>query len=141
LARRAKTESEYREVGRARGIDWAGRVLPNNVLEHTEWHCHNGHLFLARYNDLQQGRGCPYCSGRAHRKRTDYDEIGRRKGYTLIGDMPATTRQKTKWRGKDGKIVLASYQNMSERIDARTGHPGSNAYDRHKLDPESTRVL
>lgn len=126
MPRRAKTKPEYQAVGSDRGIDWAGSVLPYNALEHTEWRCRNGHLFSARYNDLQQGHGCPYCSGKAHKRREDYEVLGCRKGFVLIGDIPLTTREKAKWHQPGGKTVFATYHAMSHRKDAD---------GREKLDP------
>lgn len=117
MNRRTKTESDYRRVAIKRGIQWVGLSLPENVLVDTEWVCANGHKFIARYSDLQQGRGCGQCSGRSHKTLEDYQELGKRKGLVYVYEKPVMTRLKAPWRLPDGSVEDLTWRQVSYRPD------------------------
>lgn len=57
-----KDERDYHKLANQRGWCWLGHELPINTQTPTLWHCSEGHEWKARYNDIQQGRGCPHCA-------------------------------------------------------------------------------
>jgi len=66
---RSHPEEDYYRLAEVRGINYLG-PFPSNCGIHTEWQCAKGHkAWQATYNRIQQGDGCPSCSGR----RADFD--------------------------------------------------------------------
>jgi len=55
-----KTPADYHELAAERGFRWLGPEVPT-THDKTTWECGEGHLWEARYNDIQSGRGCPTC--------------------------------------------------------------------------------
>jgi hypothetical protein len=57
-----KTEADYHSLAKRRGFRWIGEMLPESTnLESTQWQCHKGHTWKARYNSISKGTGCPHC--------------------------------------------------------------------------------
>lgn len=55
-----KSPFDYQALAHIRGFEWLGPMV-ERVIYKTGWRCSLGHDWQARYNDLQQGRGCPQC--------------------------------------------------------------------------------
>ena len=60
----------YEQLAKEKGFTWIGPYV-NSSKEKTKWKCKRGHVFLSRFNDIQQGYGCSYC----HIKGTSRVEI------------------------------------------------------------------
>lgn len=57
---RKKSEGEYHQLGIERGFVYLGGYC-GNVREPVEWQCKYGHTWLARYDNIRSGKGCPIC--------------------------------------------------------------------------------
>lgn len=57
---RVKDESEYRQLAESLGFKYVGGYS-GSVLEPVEWRCGVGHVWKARYDNINHGRGCPIC--------------------------------------------------------------------------------
>jgi hypothetical protein len=55
-----KTPEDYRQIAAQHGLRWLGPEVSNTDTK-TRWRCSLGHEWMARYSNLQQGRGCPIC--------------------------------------------------------------------------------
>lgn len=115
-----KTEEDYEDLAKIRGLKWTGDVLPHNTLAKTKWQCHAGHDFTARWADIYWGRGCGRCSGRGVRHERDYRRLATDLGIQFIGPVPETTRRLTKWLGPDGEEFDSTYQRLRQ-IRMRSG--------------------
>ncbi len=101
--RRLLTEFDYHRVGSPRGIRWVGDELPKNNHTRTSWQCPQGDVWGAKYNRIQQGRGCPHCAGKAPKTEADYHKIGVPRGIHWIGDkLPTNVNAKTSWQCSHG---------------------------------------
>jgi DNA-directed RNA polymerase subunit RPC12/RpoP len=56
-----KTKEDYHELAKSYGFKWIGDVLPKSNKYSTLWECEEGHVWKARYNNIYNGYGCPYC--------------------------------------------------------------------------------
>lgn len=56
-----KTDSDYHALARTCGLSFVG-VAPRYTNQKATWQCADGHRFDSRYNNIQQGQGCPICA-------------------------------------------------------------------------------
>jgi very-short-patch-repair endonuclease len=108
-----KTVEDYCMLAKERGFRWLGRELPQNIKAKSHWRCSEGHQWLARYNDIQQGYGCPFCAGVARKTTQDYHILAEERGFRWLGDdLPTNTMTPTLWQCSEGHQWLAVYNNV-----------------------------
>lgn len=57
-----KTLPDYQELGRLRGGEYNLATIQNNANTPIKgWKCEKGHIWSARYTDINQGSWCPVC--------------------------------------------------------------------------------
>jgi len=109
-----KIKKDYHVLAEKRGFKWAGFTLPKNANTKTLWKCEKGHKWQARYNDIQQGSGCPYCVGKIRKTKKDYHNLAKRKGFQWVGiNLPKNIQTKTLWECKKEHRWEATYGNIS----------------------------
>jgi very-short-patch-repair endonuclease len=107
-----KTEADYRHLAAARGFVWVGDEAVN-VMTKTRWQCSFGHTWEARYNDVHNRHGCPYCSGNVRKSEDDYRALAIARGFAWLGNTPpSTTTTKTTWQCPLGHTWEAIYSNI-----------------------------
>ena len=109
----------YHALARERGIAWLGPDV-KGALEPTVWECVNGHRWSARYNTVQQGYGCKFCSAqrkaeKTRRKPTDYFALAAKRGFTWLGPVVKRISQKTHWRCNVGHLLFKSFNEVSTK--------------------------
>ncbi len=107
-----KTAQDYHTIAKMCGFTWLGAEVPN-VSTKTKWQCGHDHQWEATYSSLQQGYGCPTCSGKKHKISQDYAAIAKSRNWTWLGPAVATSRIKTEWRceyGHKWKVPYTSVQ-------------------------------
>jgi len=108
-----KTIKDYLEIAKLHGLEWADEELPKNSKAKTAWMCSFGHIFESRYNDIQQGRGCPYCAQNAPITEEQYKILAEKRGFVWQGNkLPCNIHTKTLWECKNKHRWLASYGNI-----------------------------
>jgi hypothetical protein len=107
--RRKKTPEDYHALAEHRGFRWLGpEVSTTKTL--TTWECPKGHQWQAIYNNIQQGRDCPFCS---HRKKTaDYHLIAHQRNFQWLGPLVTGIDIPTKWKCEFGHEWQATYRNI-----------------------------
>ena len=111
VGRIRKTPSDYRALAATRGWTWLGPAVTSSRAT-TRWRCAAGHVVSARYSNVQQGTGCPACSGRARKTAADFRALGRQKGLRWLGQRALPTALKTRWRCAAGHGFRASYNTV-----------------------------
>jgi len=106
-----KLSSDYHELAGQRGFIWLGPEV-NRTGAKTNWQCSQGHKWSTHYNSIQQGRGCPVCSGNVKRIEVDYHKLARSKNFNWVGSVVVNTHIATKWRCSKGHIWDASYHSI-----------------------------
>lgn len=108
-----KVEKDYCNLAERRGFIWLDKVIPKNIKIKTLWRCEQGHEWSARYNDIQQGQGCPYCSGNIRKIDKDYYSLANSKGFNWVGGkLPDNIKIKTLWECKNGHKWSARYSDI-----------------------------
>lgn len=107
------TPSRYERLAKRRGIVWLGPPV-TSALSITMWACYCGCRWSARYNNIQQGHGCPACAVRRHAARhkkshEDYHALARRRSFAWEPGPVGSSKHKTTWRCKSGHRFLSSY--------------------------------
>jgi len=110
--KRRKTPDSYHSLAKERGFYWIGPEVPNTLTK-TTWQCSDGHRWEARYNDLSNGSGCPYCSGVARKTPEDYHSLAEEHGFFWIGPEVPNVSSKTWWRCKNNHEWDAKYNDIS----------------------------
>lgn len=105
-------EEDYRRVAEQSGLIWIGPFVDTTVTP-TEWQCQNGHRWMARYNSIQQGTGCPQC---LKYQTEDYFSIANERGIQWIGKPVKNANTKTEWQCSQGHRWFANYHSL------RRGH-------------------
>lgn len=103
----------YHALASQRGFTWLGPEV-SNVASKTWWQCGYGHKWMAAYNYIQRGRGCPYCGG-YHKTKTpsDYHALAQQRGFEWLGsEVPPTTETKTIWQCSHGHSWSATYTHI-----------------------------
>lgn len=93
-----KTPEDYRKLAESRGFVWIG-ILPHTIVKKTRWECSKGHIWFGRFNDIQNGVGCPFCAGVTRKTEKDYHTLAQSRGFEWVGKRrPVNTKTKTRWR-------------------------------------------
>lgn len=126
----AKRPQDYRDLAANRDFAWIGPTVPN-VMTKTEWRCQYGHQWQAWYSAIQQGNGCPICSNRQPKSKTDYHLQAESRGFRWLGPEVPSTTHKTTWFCTHGHSWQSSYQSIqngngchycSKRVRKTTKH-------------------
>lgn len=110
-----KTEKDYKKVGLNRLPDKNVLVIPKNVKIKTWWCCEScGYKWQARYNDVQQGHGCPNCAGNIKKVIQDYFLLATTSNLIWCGvDLPENVVTLTRWKCKIcGNIWKSRYADV-----------------------------
>ena len=110
-----KTENDYYKLAERVGFQWLGPMV-RRVVYKTKWECSNLHQFLSRYNDIDQGYGCPYCAGCISKTPEDYYNLAKLRNFEWLGPSVKTNRTPTEWRCKWNHHWMSNYYNIA------TGH-------------------
>ena len=131
-----KTRLDYHNLAENRGFRWVGEVLPGSTHDLTLWECENGDRWEAEYHRIQQGSGCPVCSGKVRKTEKDYHELAESRGFKWVGPvLPKSTHDPTWWECAEGDRWLTRY-NSIQRGDGCPvcfGNSRKTEEDYHKL--------
>ncbi len=100
--------AEYHHLAGTRGFIWLGPVVQNTKAK-TEWKCCVGHHFKASFNQVQQGQGCPKCSGLSPKRAAHFHELAKRRGFKWLGTVAVNTRTRTAWECPNNHRWPATY--------------------------------
>ena len=132
-----KTEKDYHRLAKNRGFKWIGPTLPKGVVHRSLWKCKKcGYVWKARYSNIQQGSGCPDCSGQARKTEKDYHELAESHGFKWVGEvLPENTKDPTWWECEKGDKWKASYNSIQKGrgCSVCSGHARKTKKDYHEL--------
>lgn len=110
-----KIEKDYYKLAKDRRFKWAGVMLPKNTTIPTLWECEKGDRWEAAYRDIQQGNGCPYCSGLVRKVEKDYHYLAEIRGFKWAGNLlPKEVKIPTWWECGSGHRWKASYNSIQQ---------------------------
>lgn len=113
---RRKLPDDFRQLADKSGFVWIGEY-PGNVHQPTLWRCLQGHEWLASYDDVRSGHGCPYCANRAPKSTAEYHGLAQSHNLRWVGDsLPSNVREKTKWQCEKGHVSVAAYIEVYGRL-------------------------
>jgi hypothetical protein len=118
VMRERKTPDDYHALASQRGLAWLGPE-PRNVHTDTRWKCRQGHVWSARYTNIQQGYNCPFCARTrlgAYRRKTpaDYRALAKRRGFIWLGPEVFNNQTKTGWQCPQGHRWQGTYGNIAQ---------------------------
>lgn len=110
-----KIEKDYYNLAEYCGFKWVGQILPKDVKISTLWECKVGHRWKAKYNNIQQGKGCPYCSGKAKKTEQNYYELAKSSGFKWVDfELPKGVNIKTWWKCKNKHRFEMGYSSIQQ---------------------------
>jgi very-short-patch-repair endonuclease len=115
-----KTEDDYKNLSKERGFKWLGPKT-QTTKEATIWECSKKHSWLASYNQILSGTGCPQCYNDIRGDATrltpdDYHTIAEEKGLKWLGPEVKDTKTITVWQCAEGHKWSTKYNTIA------TGH-------------------
>ena len=109
--RASRMPADYHALARERSFRWLGpEVSSTKTL--TGWECEHHHQWEARYSDIQQGSGCPFCAGKAPRIPADYHALAGERSFRWLGPEVSSTKTLTGWECKHGHQWEARYNDI-----------------------------
>jgi hypothetical protein len=101
-----------------RGFRWLGPEVPDTKTK-TQWECEQGHKWEARYNDIHQEYGCPYCAiervaDQKRNKPDDYHALATTAGLLWLGPEVPNVNTKTGWECEQGHQWEACYNDIQQ---------------------------
>ncbi len=99
---RRKTSEDYHMLAKKRGFRWLGPEVRNSKMK-SGWECNNGHQWQAIYNVIQQGFGCPLCSGNKRKEPEDYEALAELRGFKWLGPTVTNALTKSNWECSRGR--------------------------------------
>jgi hypothetical protein len=91
--------------------------MPSTVFGKTLWRCDQGHEWETNYHRLDDGHGCPHCTGQYPKSSDDYHALAESRGYQWVGPEAANTKTKTFWRCPEKHSWDATYNNIAKRTN------------------------
>lgn len=144
----AKAPADYHRLAEARGLVWLGPVVPR-TSEKTGWGCASGHSWMACYNKISWGRGCPECARQrsAQRSRAQrhppemYHTLATSRDLAWCGPEVTSANTKTRWAcSRAGHRWRATYNKINQgRGCPRCAVRRRADHGRHR--PEAYHVL
>jgi len=110
-----KTLDDYHTLAKERGFRWLGPEVPNTNTK-TGWECEQDHQWKTTFQSIQQGKSCPFCSGRATRTPDDYHMLAKERGFCWLGPEVPNTNTKTGWECEQGHQWKTTFQSIRRRI-------------------------
>ena len=107
--RKKKQPEDYHSLAESRGLRWLGPEVPT-TKNLTTWECPKGHQWRAIYNNIQQGRNCPYCNRK--KKPVDYQLLAKKRNFQWLGPAVASTIRPTRWQCEFGHEWEARYRDV-----------------------------
>ena len=117
-----KTKDDYHKLAKQRGFKWVGFMRPTDVLTKTLWECKEGHRWLAHYNSIQQGCGCPRCKNRVNGQPVSKPQI--KLNNLLCGSL---NYPESKYR--IDVAIMRRGQKIAVEYDAQYWHSGREEQD------------
>lgn len=111
--RARKLPNEYVLLASKRGFSWLGPEVSNAHLK-TNWKCQFGHQWSANYNNINSGKGCPYCAGVARKTPDDYHKLAKQRGFYWVGEFVNSVLFKTTWKCNSGHKWLSAYSSIQQ---------------------------
>jgi len=98
---RKKIPADYHAIAEKYGFRWLGPEVPNTRIK-SKWKCKQDHQWEVSYSSIQQGSGCPFCTGKARKTPADYYALAEKRGFRWLGPQVRNVMTKTKWECKQG---------------------------------------
>jgi hypothetical protein len=108
------TLEDCQETARTKG----GKCLSKeykNTKEKILWQCVAGHKWNARFDDVRQGKWCPFCAGTIKHTLDDCQAIAKSKNGVCLSNEYIDNETNLEWECCFGHIWKASYGNIAKR--------------------------
>ena len=117
-----KTKKNYHELARTCGFKWVDSKLPKGIKDPTLWECKKGHRWKARYNNIQQGSGCPTCKDRINGVQISKPQ--RKLSGMLYGNL-----NYPEGRYRIDVAIMRKSQKIAVEYDCSYWHKGKETHD------------
>jgi hypothetical protein len=87
---------------------------PSKHSEKVWWTCSEGHEWAALYSSLQQGKGCPHCSGNAPVTPEKMAAVLTPRGFSPRDAWPSKHSEKVWWTCSKGHEWAARYNHLQQ---------------------------
>lgn len=106
-----KIPDDYHNLATSRGFKWLGPEVTNTNTK-TGWQCPHDHQWIAIWDSIKAGSGCPHCAGNQRKPPEDYHNLAKGRDYIWLGPMPTSVGNKTSWQCAKGHTWITSYASI-----------------------------
>jgi hypothetical protein len=101
------------EIARKMGGECLSLIIKNTMTP-LDFKCNHGHIWKSRYNDIQSGKWCPYCAGKARHTLEDCISIAKSKDGRCLSSEYINSKLKLTWECKNSHIWEANYSDINQ---------------------------
>ena len=113
MGRKRLTLQDAHNLAESRGFKFLSPVFKNVTTKHL-WGCTQGHEWLTKYNDIQQGHGCPHCSGNFRKTIQHAHNLAESRGFKFLSPVFEGTLRKHLWGCTQGHEWMTTYGNIQQ---------------------------
>lgn len=96
------TSQNCMDLAASRGFTWHPQKEITSRNKQM-WECQSGHVWLASYQTIRIGSGCPFCLGVYRKTEQDYINLATKRGFQWVGnELPKDVHGKTTWKCSTG---------------------------------------
>jgi hypothetical protein len=105
---------EIKQIAKSKGGKCLSDVYENNHT-HLKFQCKNGHVWMAKSNNIKTGWWCPQCSGNAKRTLKEFQEVAKQKGGKCLSTVYVNIDTKLKWQCGEGHEWMATPYSVEKK--------------------------
>jgi len=88
-------------------------VYVNNRTKYS-WKCCKGHVWEAKYNDIQRGQWCPHCANNIRKTIGDCREVAKKRNGECVSSEYVNNHENLLWRCDKGHEWIACFHAVND---------------------------
>jgi hypothetical protein len=108
-----KTINDARNLAEIRGFKFLSNEFKNASTKHL-WECSQSHKWMASYDSIKQGTGCPQCSNKIPKTIQDAHELAISKGFKFLSIEFKNANTKHLWQCGNGHFWNTTYSKVKQ---------------------------
>jgi hypothetical protein len=106
-----RTITDAQTLASKKGLKFLSTEFKNTKTKYL-WACHEGHEWISNFNDIDQGYGCPDCSGTRLKNIQDVHDLAKMRGFKFLSTEYTNAHTKYLWGCSKGHKWISPYYNI-----------------------------
>jgi hypothetical protein len=108
---RLKNIQDAQDLAERKGLRFLSNEFENTKTKYL-WGCSHGHEWISKYNDIDQGYGCPDCAGLKPKTMQDVHDLAEMRGFKFLSTEYKNANSNYLWSCNKGHKWISSYSNI-----------------------------